>query len=147
MITCRPLPIPVSESNSCISMSLQGDEFMKYSLPPSAYTRLVIFTSLNSTLNSLSLLSKRRDTSAMAISSFLLLKMTSPIVLPLSDLGLCSPSTHEIPSAILLFPLPLGPTITLVPCSKLSMLLFPKDLKPRSVIFLRYKLSFLLYGY
>jgi len=38
-------------------------------------------------------------------------------------------------------PLPLGPTITLIPGSKNNLLLFLKDLNPRSVMFLKYNLD------
>jgi len=61
--------------------------------------------------------------------------------LPRRELGLCSPRTHEIASAILLLPLPLGPTMTLIPGSKNNWLLFLKDLKPWSVMFFRYKFN------
>src|SRR3972149_9517289 len=136
---CRPLPIPLSAVRSWISINLQGEEFIKYSLPPLENTLLVNLTSLNSVSNNLFELSNRSDTSAIAISSFLLLKITSPIELPRRELGLCSPRTHEIASAILLLPLPLGPTITLIPGSKNNWLLFLKDFKPRSVMFFKYK--------
>src|SRR3990172_10362742 len=118
-------------------MSLQGDEFMKYSLPPFANTLLVILTSLKSRFKKLSELSKKRDTSAIASSYFLFLNITSSIEFPRRDFTRCSPRTHEIASATLLLPLPFGPTITLIPRSKINWLLFAKDLKPLRVMFFK----------
>ncbi len=130
MIIFRPFPIPLSAVSSCISINLHGEEFIKYSLPPLINTLRVNLTSLNSVSNNLFELSNISETSAIPISSFLLLKITSPIELPRSDFGLCSPRTQEIASDTLLLPLPLGPTITLIPDSKNNLLLFLKDLNP-----------------
>jgi len=62
-----------------------------------------------------------------------------------SDLADCSPRTQRIPSAILLFPHPFGPTIVVTPGSKLSFVFSAKDLKPVSSKDLKYMYSRYMY--
>ena len=57
-------------------------------------------------------------------------KMMSSIFVPLRLFDEISPRTQRIASEIFDFPLPLGPTITVVPPSKVSFVLSGKDLKP-----------------
>ena len=57
-------------------------------------------------------------------------KIISSILAPRMDLLEISPSTQRMASAILDLPLPLGPTITVVPSSNVSFVLSGKDLKP-----------------
>lgn len=57
-------------------------------------------------------------------------KITSSILLPRRYLALCSPSTQRIASEMLLLPLPLGPTIAVMPEPKLNSILSAKDLNP-----------------
>ena len=65
-------------------------------------------------------------------------KMTSSIFPPRSIFGLCSPSTHLIASLMLLFPLPLGPTMQVIPLSNSITTGSAKDLNPCISIFLKY---------
>src|SRR6185503_5714139 len=58
------------------------------------------------------------------------LKMTSYIFPPRRFLADCSPSTHDMASAILLFPQPLGPTTPVMPSPKTREVRSAKDLKP-----------------
>src|SRR5204862_1470333 len=58
------------------------------------------------------------------------LKITSSIFPPRRFLADCSPSTHEMASAMLLFPQPLGPTTPVIPSPKTREVRSAKDLKP-----------------
>ena len=66
-------------------------------------------------------------------------KITSSMRLPLSVLGLCSPSTHFTASEMLLLPLPFGPTTAVIPLLKSSTVLSTKDLKPCISNLFKYK--------
>src|SRR5712692_8377084 len=72
------------------------------------------------------------STSAMPVGlrSRVPLKMTSSIFPPRRFLADCSPSTHEIASAMLLLPQPLGPTTPVMPSPKTSEVRSAKDLNP-----------------
>ena len=63
----------------------------------------------------------------------------------------CSPNTHLTASTILLLPLPFGPTIQVIPLSKLSSILEANDLKPFALIPFKYiiytQLQFILLVY
>src|SRR3990167_1248845 len=63
--------------------------------------------------------------------------MTSSMELPRRSLVLCSPSTHRMASKTLLFPHPLGPTMAVMPGSKLRMVLSANDLNPKISNFLK----------
>jgi hypothetical protein len=75
---------------------------------------------------------RRKRTSAVPVGlrASLPLKMTSSIFSPRRLRALCSPSTHVMASATLLFPQPLGPTMAVTPRSKASSDRSEKDLKP-----------------
>src|SRR5262249_42015300 len=60
------------------------------------------------------------------------LKMTSAISPPRKLLALCSPSTQRTASTMLLLPLPLGPTMAVMPAAKSNWVLSAKLLKPTS---------------
>ena len=57
-------------------------------------------------------------------------KMTSSMDAPRRLLALCSPSTQEMASEMLLLPQPLGPTMPVTPPWNDSSCLSQKDLKP-----------------
>ena len=65
-------------------------------------------------------------------------KITSSILLPRKDFMLCSPITQRIASEILLFPLPLGPTIAVMPLPKSRDILSTNDLNPCISSFFKY---------
>ena len=73
-------------------------------------------------------------------------KITSSILLPRSCFALCSPSTQRTASATLLFPLPFGPTIAVIPSWNLNTILFANDLNPCTSILFKYILFPLLYS-
>src|SRR5438874_1868850 len=58
------------------------------------------------------------------------LKMTSAISPPRRLLALCSPRTQRTASTTLLLPLPLGPTIAVIPAENSNSVLSAKLLKP-----------------
>src|SRR5947209_1523164 len=60
------------------------------------------------------------------------LKMTSAISPPRRLLALCSPRTQRTASTTLLLPLPLGPTMAVIPAGKSNCVLSAKLLKPTS---------------
>ena len=62
----------------------------------------------------------------------------SSILVPRSCLALCSPRTHLTASATLLLPLPLGPTIPVIPLLNSKTILLAKDLKPCTSILFKY---------
>ena len=128
----EPRPSPVSANRSIISFRRQFFLLMAYSLSPSRNTRRVMLTSSKSSPSRWSLLSKFSVTSATPSARLLLLplKITSSILLPRRYLALCSPSTQRTASDILLLPLPLGPTIAVMPLPKSSSILSANDLKP-----------------
>jgi hypothetical protein len=59
---------------------------------------------------------------------------------PLKERGLCSPSAQRMASTRLLFPLPFGPIITLIPGSKCRTVFSAKDLKPLTLSSFKYNL-------
>src|SRR3989344_279574 len=63
--------------------------------------------------------------------------ISSPF-LPRIDFIDCSPSTNRKPSATLLFPDPLGPTIAAMADVNASSVFFPNDLKPESSVDFKY---------
>src|SRR5690606_4242537 len=77
-------------------------------------------------------LSKVRETSASCVGFlvFVPLKITLSILSERRALVFCSPSTHRMASTTLDFPHPLGPTIPVMPASKLMVILSPKLLNP-----------------
>jgi len=80
-----------------------------------------------------SVLDKVRDTSAIPKGGLVSvpLKITSCILEPRNSFTDCSPKTHFIASKILLLPLPLGPTIAVIPGSNFKTVLSGNDLKPK----------------
>ena len=94
-------------------------------------------------LNHLFVLSKTKDTSQY--ESFFLFsvpaKITSCILLPRKALLDCSPNTQRIASLTLLFPQPFGPTIAVIPPSKLILVKSANDLKPTISISLKVIIS------
>ncbi len=58
------------------------------------------------------------------------LNTISSISAPRSSFAFCSPNTQRTASIILLFPLPLGPTIAVIPSGKSTVVLSTNDLKP-----------------
>src|SRR5438067_3270322 len=139
MIVCCSRPIPPSDSTSRMSSSRQGKPLRRYSASPERNRVRVIVTSVNSRGRSPAVLSMVRLTSAMASAGRRCVpaKMTSSIRPPRSDRGPCSPRTQEMASTTLDLPEPLGPTMTLIPGSRASVVLSAKDLNPRSVSDLR----------
>src|SRR3989338_5612563 len=85
-------------------------------------------------------LERIRETSAKLIGSFeaVPLKMTSSMLEARRLFVDCSPKTQRTASAILLFPVPLGPTIAVTPGSKFKVVLSANDLKPMSSNDLKY---------
>src|SRR5579883_598415 len=79
-----------------------------------------------------SVLSKSKETSAMPAGGRPgpPANSTSSVRRPRSTRRLCSPSTHRTASAMLLLPLPLGPTIAVMPRSKTRLVRPENDLKP-----------------
>ena len=112
----------------------------RYSLsPPLTTFREIVISEYSSGKSPLEL-SSVRTTSAMFTGFKLMLpeKITSSIRLPLSEMGLCSPSTHIRASATLLLPEPFGPTMIVTPGSNSKMVFRAKDLKPLIFSALRY---------
>lgn len=105
---------------------------MEYSLSPLRNTRRWRLTSSNSTGRVWSVLSNTRSTSAMPMGRRPLLpaKITSSILVPRRYFTLCSPMTHRMASEMLLLPLPLGPTMAVIPGSNSIFTLSAKDLNP-----------------
>src|ERR1051326_3219301 len=80
-----------------------------------------------------------RETSAIPVGfrSRVPAKITSSMRTPRRLLADCSPNTHEMESAILDFPHPLGPTTAAMPSpGNFSSVRSQKDLKPRICSFL-----------
>ncbi len=125
-------PIPVSRKSSVISFSRQGRRLIKYSLSWLRNTRRVIMTSIASKGKRLDELSKTTVTSAnpMLLRLAVPPKIMSSMRLPRRTRGDCSPKTHFTASAILLLPLPLGPTMAVRPSPSSISVLSANDLKP-----------------
>ena len=125
-------PIPVSTNKSWISFNLHGVRLIKYSDSPSRYTRRPISISLYSKGNFPRLLWTVKNASQTERGFRLSapLKITSPIFPDRNTEYFCSPNTHRMASTILVFPQPLGPTITVTPSPNFSFSFLAKDLKP-----------------
>ena len=65
-------------------------------------------------------------------------KITSSIFWPRREREFCSPMTQRMASEIFDLPLPLGPTIAVMSCPKVTTVLSGKDLKPCSSSCFRY---------
>ncbi len=66
------------------------------------------------------------------------LKITSSILAPRSVRVDCSPRTQRMASQMLLFPLPFGPTMAVIPSSKPIFILSGNDLNPWISRFFKY---------
>ena len=66
----------------------------------------------------------------VALRVWVPLKITPSILSVRRIFALCSPTTQLIASAMLLLPQPFGPTIAVVPSSKISSVRSQKDLNP-----------------
>ena len=132
MMDRDPRPSPVSAKRATTSFSRQFFWLMEYSLSPLRYTRRWRQTSSKSTGRQWSVLSNTRDTSAIPMGRRPLLpaKITSSIFVPRRYFTLCSPRTQRMASEILLLPLPLGPTMAVMPGSNSIFTLSAKDLNP-----------------
>ena len=109
--------------------------FIAYSLSPERNSVRVIVTSLNSIGRRPELLSSVRATSARPSAARLLepAKMTSSIFWDRIVLGAIAPSTHAMASTTFDLPEPFGPTTTVTPGSKLSVVASANDLNPLRV--------------
>ena len=125
-------PRPVSIKSSCTSLSRLGVLLIRYSLSPERYSRRDTVTSSKSKSKIWALLSNVNDTCAIpsGLRSALPAKMTSSILLPRRFFTLCSPNTQRMLSTTLDFPLPLGPTIAVIPLGNSNSTLSAKDLNP-----------------
>ena len=99
--------------------------FIRYSESPDRYKRRVMVSSEYSMGKMPLSFTKVRDTSAIPRAFFLAvpLKMTLLIADERSKEGRCSPSTQRSASTIFDFPHPFGPTIEVIPLSKLTFVL------------------------
>src|SRR5262249_14780837 len=113
---------------------------IRYSLSPDRKLRRPAVTSVNSEGSHPALLSITSDTSAICMGARPSppAKMMSSLFLPRSWRMLCSPSTHRIASARFDFPLPLGPTIAVMPGLNSSTVRGAKLLNPCNSRRLRY---------
>ena len=124
--------MPESRNKARTSRCLTLFLFIKYSLSPDRKIRRVTITWSSLKLSSPFLLSKIRETSAWlaGLRNSLPANITSFMFEPRKDLALDSPITHLIASVILLLPLPLGPTMPVIPVSNSIFVFSAKDLKP-----------------
>ena len=124
--------MPESRNKARTSRCLTLFLFIKYSLSPDRKIRRVTITWSSLKLSSPFLLSKIRETSAWlaGLRNSLPANITSFMFEPRKDLALDSPMTHLIASVILLLPLPLGPTMPVIPVSNSIFVFSAKDLKP-----------------
>ena len=134
MITCCWRPTPVSDSSSWISRSRHGAPFIEYSLSPERNRVRVMVISARSVASWPALLSMVRVTSALPRAGRLAvpMKMTSSIFAERTVRGPWAPSTQATASTMFDFPLPLGPTTTVIPGSNSSTAGSANDLKPLS---------------
>ncbi len=139
-MTCWVRPTPESLSSSWISSNRQGTELMAYSLAPLRNRVRLIVTSAKSMGSMPEVLSMVRLTSARPSAGRLAVpaKMTSSILVERIVRGPWAPSTQATASTTLDLPLPLGPTTTVIPGSRCSVVVSAKDLKPLRVRLLRY---------
>src|SRR5262245_42952627 len=108
---------------------------MAYSDSPVRKSVRVNVTSVNSIGSRPAVLSMVRDTSARPSAGRFAVpaKITSSIFWLRTALGACAPSTQAMASTTLDLPLPLGPTTTVTPGSRVIVVGSAKDLKPLSV--------------
>src|SRR5918992_3654002 len=125
-------PMPVSDSSSVTSRSRHDAPLIRYSDAPERSVVRAMLTSVMSSGKMRELLSKVSSTSATPRRGRWAdpAKMTSSIDPPLRLDGAWEPSTHDIPSAMLDFPDPLGPTIVFTPGSNSRIVGSANDLKP-----------------
>ena len=118
-----------------MSSSRQPAPLIAYSLSPLRNSVRVMVTSANSIGNSPLELSMVSDTSARPSAAFFEVpaKMTSSILLERIVRAPCAPRTHATASTMFDLPEPLGPTTTVIPGSRSSVVDSAKDLKPFSV--------------
>ena len=130
-----PFPSPVGAKSSWISFKRQLRLFSWKSLSPLRRSRRVMATSAVSRASSRALLSRTSVTSAPFFGARVSEpeKMMSSAFCPRIFRTFCSPRTQRTASEILLFPQPLGPTITVMPSEKSIVVLSAKDLNPESV--------------
>src|ERR1700691_688953 len=134
------LPRPVSESTSITSTRRARAPLRRYSPSPERSKRRTIEISLNGKSTVSSELSSTISTSAAlrACTPRPPPKITSCIDWPLIASGDCSPIAQSSASVTLDLPEPFGPTTTLTPGPKSSLVRSGKDLKPFMVSDLRY---------
>src|SRR5207244_2407863 len=123
----------LSDSSSWRSSRRHGAPLMAYSLSPELRNSVrVIVTSVKSIGRRPALLSIVSDTSARPRAGRLLLpaKMTSSIFDDRTVRGPWAPSTQATASTMFDLPLPLGPTTTVTPGSKSSVVVSANDLNP-----------------
>ncbi len=118
--------------SSMMSLSRQGVPLIRYSESPDRYSLRVMVSSEYSTGKIPLSLTKVRETSAIPKAFFLAvpLKITLLITDERSREGRCSPNTHRKASTMLDFPQPFGPTMEVIPLSKLTLVLWAKLLNP-----------------
>ena len=135
MMARDPFPRPVLARSSWISFSRQVRLLILKSLSPLRRSLLVMDTSVVSRGSSWAELSNTSCTSApfFACLDSEPEKMISSAFCPRRFLTFCSPSTQRTASEILLFPQPLGPTMTVMPSANSMVVLSAKDLNPCSV--------------
>ena len=94
------------------------------------YARRAMVTSLNSIGSQASELSRVKETSAIPDRARRRppAKIISTVDLPRKVRIRCSPNTQRIPSAMLLLPEPLGPTMAVMPVGNRNSVLVAKDL-------------------
>ena len=132
---CRARPIPVSERSSWMSRRRTCSPPIRYSFSPARKIVRLISISVSGTGMIPEELSMTRWTSAIPRPGRAgePAKMTSAMAPPRRARGPCSPRTQEMASTRLDFPLPFGPTITLIPGANSSVVFSANDLNPRRV--------------
>src|SRR3989338_5071721 len=140
MRLCFASPRPRRAPSSTTSLSRTAEPLSKYSLLPSRKILRPSATSSNSIGIAPSRLSKNSVTDALpmrGVSADPFHIRSSPF-LPRSIFIDCSPSTHQILSAILDLPEPLGPTTATIRDGNSKTVVFANDLNPEISNFLRY---------
>ena len=117
--------MPVSMNNSMMSFNRHEVPFIRYSESPDRYKRRVMVSSEYSIGKIPLSFTKVRDTSAIPRAFFLAvpLKITLLIAADRNNEGRCSPSTQRKASTMLDLPHPFGPTMEVIPLSKLTFVL------------------------
>ncbi len=115
---------------SWMSFSLTAFPSILYSLSPERKTRWLM---MSSSLSS----ARKRATSAMPNGDLWVfpLKIISSLLSPFSDFALWPPRTQRRASTMLLFPVPFGPTMAVMPGWKMILVRSGNDLNPWSSIF------------